>query len=274
MRVGIVGGTGRMGRFFSEIFTRAGYDVAVAGRRTPRSALRLAAECEIVMVSVPIRQTVRVIREIAPLLAEGQLFCDLTSLKTEPVRAMLESAADVIGLHPMFGPTASRLLGQTIIATPARCSDETLSRFLGIFEAEGARITVTTPQEHDRMMAVVQGLTHFVTLSVAETLRRAGIDPRDTTPFTSPVYQIELGLVGRLLAQDNSLYGDILQLNPFVPESLDYCEESVRTLRTVVLSGDPDEFRSVFLSNAGHFGPCAERGMKMTDELIRHMVSR
>lgn len=274
MKVGIVGGTGRMGRFFADIFVRAGYQVAVAGRRTPRSARHLAAECDIVMVSVPIRQTVQVIREIAPLLKEGQLFCDLTSLKTEPVKAMLESDADVVGLHPMFGPTVSRLLGQTIIATPARCSDDALTRFLGIFENEGARITVTSPQEHDRMMAVVQGLTHFVTLSVAETMRRAGIDPRDTTAFTSPVYQIELGLVGRLLAQDNSLYADILQLNPFVPEILDHCEKSVYTLMRVVASGDPDEFRSLFLSNAGHFGTCAERGMRMTDELIRHMVSK
>ncbi len=274
MKVGIVGGTGRMGRFFADVFDRAGYEVAVSGRRTPRSARHLAADCDIIMVSVPIRQTVQVIREIAPILTKGQLFCDLTSLKTDPVNAMLESAAEVIGLHPMFGPTVSGLRGQTIIATPARCTDESLSGLLGIFENEGGRITVTTPEEHDRMMAIVQGLTHFVTLSVAETMRRAGIDPRDTTPFTSPVYQIELGLVGRLLAQDHSLYADILQLNPFVPEILDRCGESVGMLRDIVGSRDPERFRSMFLNNAAHFGTCTERGMKMTDELIRHMVSR
>jgi prephenate dehydrogenase len=274
MKVGIVGGTGRMGRFFADVFEREGCEVAVAGRRTSRSARHLASECDIIMVSVPIRKTIQVIREIAPLLNEGQLFCDLTSLKTAPVNAMLESAADVIGLHPMFGPTVTGLRGQTIIATPARCTDESLSSFLSIFEREGGRITITTPEEHDRMMAIVQGLTHFVTLSVAETMRRAGVDPRDTTPFTSPVYQIELGLVGRLLAQDQSLYADILQLNPFVLEILDQCEESVRSLRAIVGRGDPEEFGSVFLNNARHFGTCTERGMRMTDELIQHMVNR
>ena len=104
---------------------------------------------------------------------------------------MLCSKAEVIGLHPMFGPSVRTLEQQTIIVTPARCSKENLSRLTGIFEREGARITITTPEAHDRMMAVVQGLTHFVTLSMAETMRRIGITPADTEPFMSPVYQIE-----------------------------------------------------------------------------------
>lgn len=50
-------------------------------------------------------------------------------------------------------------------------------------------------------MALVQGLTHSVTLMVAETMRRVGVTPEDSAPFMSPVYQIEMGLVGRLLSQ-------------------------------------------------------------------------
>ena len=67
------------------------------------------------------------------------------------------------------------------------------------------------------MMAVVQGLTHFVTLCMADSIRRLGVDIEKTEAFTSPVYQIELSLVGRLLSQDPALYADILQQNPFVP---------------------------------------------------------
>ncbi len=86
-----------------------------------------------------------------------------------------------------------------------------------IFRSEGAQCTIATPEQHDRMMAVVQGLTHFVTLCMADSVRRLGIDIETTRAFTSPVYQIELSLVGRLLSQDPSLYADILQQNPFVP---------------------------------------------------------
>jgi len=60
-------------------------------------------------------------------------------------------------------------------------------------------------------MLFVQGLTHYVTLCMADSIRRLGMDIAATKEFTSPVYQIELSLVGRLLSQDPDLYADILQ---------------------------------------------------------------
>ena len=70
MKAGIIGGTGKMGRLFVPIFERAGYDVLVSGRSTPLSNNRLAELCDIVIVSVPIHDTVRVIGEIAPVLTK------------------------------------------------------------------------------------------------------------------------------------------------------------------------------------------------------------
>ena len=100
------------------------------------------------------------------------------------------------------------------------------------------------------MMAVVQGLTHYVTLCMADTVRRLGVDIEKTLTFTSPVYQIELSLVGRLLSQDPALYADILQQNPFVPGVLAACRDSAaelvhsrfprsRTLPEVLRTGQP-----------------------------------
>jgi prephenate dehydrogenase len=274
MRVGIIGGTGRMGKFFAGIFSRAGYEVQVCGRSTFSRCRDLAATSHILMVSVPIRETVPVIREIAPILGREQILCDLTSLKTAPVGAMLASEASVIGLHPMFGPTVSSLHGQTIIATPVRIDDATLSSFLSVFEREGARITLSTPEEHDRMMAVVQGLTHFVTLTVAETMRRIGASPETTEPFRSPVYQIEMGLVGRLLSQDPDLYADMLTENPYLPPVLAACQSSLGQIRQTIEGRDPAAFREIFLGNARYFAGYSRKAVKETDFLIDSMVRR
>jgi len=54
----------------------------------------------------------------------------------------------VIGLHPMFGPGAVSLRGQTIVAVPARCAPTTLERLLSIFRDQGAAITLTTAEDH------------------------------------------------------------------------------------------------------------------------------
>ncbi len=274
MKAGIIGGTGKMGAIFAGILLRAGYEVEVAGRSTALTPAALAGECDLVMVSVPIRDTVRVIQEIAPLLSEDQLVCDLTSLKVRPVEAMMESKAQVIGLHPMFGPTVSSLRHQTIIVCPARTGDDTLSGLLAILRAEGAECTITTPEAHDRMMAVVQGLTHFVTLCMADSVRRLGIDIETTRAFTSPVYQIELALVGRLLSQDPALYADILQQNPYVPEVLSACTSAAGDLSRIVASDQPELFREFFVADSRHFGAWAAEGMTTTDALIEYMVNR
>jgi prephenate dehydrogenase len=274
MKVGIIGGTGKMGRLFAAVFQRAGHEVMVSGRSTALSDTRLVVQCDLVIVSVPIRETVRVIDRIGPLMSESQILCDLTSLKVGPVEAMLKSKARVIGLHPMFGPTVRTIKQQTIIMCPARADDVTVDTILTIFTNEGAVCTITTPEDHDRMVAIVQGLTHFVTLCMAESVRKMGIDIAKTRAFTSPVYQIELALAGRLLSQDPALYADILQQNPYVPAVLDACIASVNDLREIVGSRDPGKFREFFDNNSRHFGTNCEEGMKMTDALIECMVNR
>ncbi len=274
MKAGIIGGTGKMGKLFSGVFERAGYEVLVSGRTTSVTNDEIARDCDTVIVSVPVRDTVRVIEEIAPLLKKEQLLCDLTSLKTAPVNAMKKSRAQVIGLHPMFGPTVRSLLHQTIIVCPERCDEQALHNLLAVFRAEGAACTITTPEAHDRAMAVVQGLTHFVTLCMAESIRRLGTDIEKTKSFTSPIYQIELGLMGRLLSQDADLYGSILEQNPYVPDVLRHCRDSSKDLGEIIETGDADRFREFFEQNRRHFGKYCDEGMVMTDALIEFLVNR
>jgi prephenate dehydrogenase len=209
-----------------------------------------------------------VIREIAPLLREDQVICDLTSLKVAPVQAMLASRAEVMGLHPMFGPAVAGLRNQTIIATPARCREETAERLYRIFRAEGARVTVTTPEAHDRMMAVIQGITHFSTLCMAGAMRTLGTDIGEALACTSPVYRIQLGLIGRLLGQDPALYADILQMNPASGLALSAFEQAVRDLRGCVASGDPAAFEEFFRDTAARFRDYSPRATEETDRII------
>ena len=274
MKAGIIGGTGKMGKLFSPVFERAGYEVSVSGRSTTMTNAEIAESCDLVLVSVPIRDTVRVIGEIAPLLTREQILCDFTSLKVAPVAAMLESKAQVIGLHPMFGPTVSSIARQTIVMCPARVAGTTLSDLRHIFLREGAVCTIATPEEHDRMMAIVQGLTHFVTICMADSIRRLGVDIEKTEPFMSPVYQIELSLVGRLLSQDPALYADILQENPFVPEVLAACRSAAGELAGIVQGGDPAAFAEFFSRDTRHLGAYCERGQGLTDALIECMVKK
>ena len=273
-KVGIIGGTGQMGSFFGQVFLRAGWEVAVRGRTADQPLDRFLDPCDIVMIAVPIRATVGVIEEVAPLLRADQLLCDLTSLKTGPVRAMEQSSAAVVGLHPIFGPGVGTLQGQTIVVTPASAPKERYAPMVRVFSEEGARITVTTPEHHDRMMAIVQGLTHYLTLCMADTMRRQQIEIEEVLTYTSPIYRIQLGLIGRLLSQDADLYGDMLRMNPAVGPVLADCGQAVQSLREAVESGDPDPFSRFFSENAAKYSTYGPQAIAETDHLIRCLVER
>jgi prephenate dehydrogenase len=109
---------------------------------------------------------------------------------------------------------------------------------------------------------------------MADSIRRLGIDIRATEAYMSPVYQIELGLVGRLLSQDPALYADILEQNPFVPEVLAACRSAVGDLAEIVKTGDSDAFAEFFGKDARHLGKYCKRGQDLTDALIECMVKK
>ncbi len=273
-----------MGTLFRGIFERAGIEVICSGVNTFYSNRYLAAKCDIVIVSVPIHETIKVIEEIAPIMTKNQLLCDFTSIKTPPVEAMLKSEARVMGLHPMFGPSLSSIKGQTIVATPVRCSESDKKLLFDIFRNEGASVCIMTPGEHDRVMSIVQGLVHFATLSVAEAVRNTlekseqsgdKLTLDTVISVMSPVYRIEMGLIGRILGQDAGLYGDILKMNPSVVPVIEEMSAAVSKLKDIVEDDSKesfDDFDRFFLNNREAFSSYLPQATADTDKLIVAMT--
>lgn len=282
-KIAIIGGTGEFGRVFARVFAREGHEVVITGRdelkgrrvasetgahflRDNRSA---AAQADVVIVSVPIESTVEVIEEVAPEVREGALLTDFTSVKVEPCRAMLEHAAEgveVVGMHPMFGPRVASLEGMVFILTPLRTG-----RWWGWLQEwlrrHGAKMVVTTPEEHDRMMSVVQCMTHFTYISAASTLRELGVDVRETRRFASPIYELMLDLIARIVGQNPHLYASIQLHNPFAREVRRRFVESSMRLREVLDAGKREEFVRIMAQAARHMGDVSS-AMGRSDKAI------
>ncbi|MDH3802681.1 MAG: prephenate dehydrogenase/arogenate dehydrogenase family protein, partial [Deltaproteobacteria bacterium] len=68
IHVGIIGGLGKMGRWFHRFFAELGYQVSVADLGTETTPEDLAKTCNLVLVAVPLQHTVEVVRAIGPLV--------------------------------------------------------------------------------------------------------------------------------------------------------------------------------------------------------------
>jgi prephenate dehydrogenase len=236
--IGIIGGTGGIGGWFASFFEREGYTVHRTGRKAGMLIPKLAECCRVVIVAVPIAVTLDVIRAVGPLLPADALLMDLTSLKEEPVRVMIDStAAEVVGCHPLFGPDCPSLAGQNIVLCPGR-GERWLGGMKGLFAKGGARVTVAAPEEHDRMMALVQGLTHLDTILMGLTLRDSGVEPSALDAFSTPVFRTKQAIAEKVFGLRPEMYAAILTGNPAMHRVLESYEKNLTALKELLLRGD------------------------------------
>jgi len=282
--VTIIGGYGGMGKLFASILKKNGLDVTIAGPRPKKGkeaakALGVTYEsdnqqasggADIVIISVPIVKTLDVIREVAPVLKEGALLMDLTSVKKEPCDVMFETAprnAEIVGCHPVFGPMVDDFSDQNFVCCPIR-SGKNFLLLKKIIENEGARITICTPEEHDKAMGVIQGMTHFMLISAGLAMRDLKFNLQETKSFSSPVYQLVLDLVGRILGQDPKLYGEI-QLNNLETKVVRTAYlDAAKRLNDILKKGDEDAFVDEMQKAVKHFGD-TKGSLERTQKLLK-----
>jgi chorismate mutase / prephenate dehydrogenase len=120
-KVLLIGGKGSIGQFFLRWFTLSDYEVRVLDREDWPGAEALSRDVELCLLAVPIDVTASVAARIAPHLPPRCVLADVTSLKREPLKAMLAAyPGPVLGLHPLFGPTITTMDKQIVVVTPGR----------------------------------------------------------------------------------------------------------------------------------------------------------
>ena len=280
----IIGGYGGMGCLFAKVLKGNGWDVVIAGPRAEKGRStakgigvgfegdnkKAAKAADIVIITVPINKTVDVIREVAPVLKSGALLMDLTSVKKSPCETMEKFAGkgvEVAGCHPVFGPMTSDFRNQNFVFCSIR-PGKRLAEFKKMIKKEGARITECSPEEHDKAMGVIQGMTHFMLISAGMTMRDLGFDLQKTKELSSPVYALVMDLVGRILGQDPRLYGEIQLNNPETKGVREAYMRACERLDRLIAKGDEEGFIKEMASAAEHFGD-TKGALMRTQKLLK-----
>ncbi len=271
-RVAIVGGKGGMGRLFHRMLEELGHEVEIVDEDTQDQLPTVAARADVVLISVPIAVTEQVIARVGPMLRDDALLVDVTSLKEGPMHAMLAATkASVVGTHPMFGPSVNTLIGQRVVVCKGR-GDAWHAWALATFRARGLVVVETTPEAHDRAMAVVQVLNHFQTQVLGWTLARLGTPLDESLAFSSPAYLLETYVAARHFAQSPDLYGPIEMENPRRSEITRAFKASVIELAEILDAKDLSRFRAMFDEVRAFFGPFTDEALEQSRHLIDRLV--
>lgn len=268
MQVAVIGGTRGLGKWIANFLKKKGYKVIITGRNSimgeaiaskigvsyTSDNIKASSDSDVVILAVPIDVTPQTIKEIAPHIRKGCLLLDVTSVKELPAKVMYEHApegVEVLPTHPMFGPRVRSLDGQVVVLTPKN-HGQWYQKVVDFLETEQARVLVTTPEDHDRMMSIVQGLTHFAYISVASAIERMKIDVKQSRNFASPIYSLMLDMIARIVAQNPYLCYSIQTQNRYIPEVHDAFMETFHDLKSMVDHKNQDGFVKAMSSAAKH----------------------
>ena len=264
----IVGGGGQMGRLFEKMLTLSGYQVRILEKEDWARAADIVADAGMVIVSVPIHTTVETIARLPPLPADC-ILVDLASVKAEPLQAMLAAhQGPVLGLHPMFGPDSGSLAKQVVVYCDGR-QPEAYQWFLEQIQVWGARLHRISAVEHDQNMAFIQALRHFATFAYGLHLAEENVRLEQLLALSSPIYRLELAMVGRLFAQDPQLYADIIMSSEnnlaLIKRYYQRFGEAIGLLE----QGDKQAFIDSFRKVEHWFGDYAQRFQSESRTLLR-----
>jgi prephenate dehydrogenase len=178
--IGIIG-FGRFGkltaRYLAEDFKVLVYNrtdkskqIEQCGART--ASLKDVCRQKIVILCVPISKFREVLVEIRPLLKEGAVVVDVCSVKVYPVRwmqAALPLKVSILATHPIFGPdsAADSLKGHKIFVSPIRIDKALYQKIKTYLASKDLVLIESTPEDHDRQIAVSLALTHYIGRSLS-----------------------------------------------------------------------------------------------------------
>ena len=269
MNVGIIGGTDGLGKTLVYYF-RDEFSVFITGRDHVKgkevadelnvsyieSNAGLANISDILVISVPIEHTSDVIREVAPFMKSGSVMIDVTSVKEEPAKTMAEvlpENIEYIPTHPIFGPRTTILDNQVIVLTADRKGKwyEKVYRYL---ESKNMRIIETTAEKHDFMMSIVQVLTHFSFISTASAIEKLSVDISETEDYESPIYNLMIDMIARIVAQNPYLTYNIQAMNENGAKIRNTFTEAATELRDIINDKNEEEFVKIAIKATKHMG--------------------
>ena len=221
-KVGIIG-HGRFGEILHDLLSNKFEVLAYDCKKNEKNNLKYhkleeVLDCFLVFVAVPIRSFENSIKEISKYKLYNTTIVDVCSVKSFPVEIMEKYLPDhvgIIGTHPHFGPdsyTPFRELKATICVIRDKYNRQTeLKEF---FESLSIRTIEMTPDQHDRMAASSQGITHFI----GRVLNEAGVRSTDINTLG---FNELLGVIEQTCNDSWDLFKDLQKYNPYTTEMID-----------------------------------------------------
>jgi chorismate mutase/prephenate dehydrogenase len=246
----VIGGGGKMGRWFVRFLASQGFSIDDADPAGPVTGCgyvpdpdAATIDHDLVVVAAQLRASAEVLKGLSQRPPTGVVF-DIGSLKSplrEGLEALRQAGARVTSVHPMFGPATELLSGRHVLFVDVGVPEAT-ARARALFDPTMAIQTELDLESHDRLIAYVLGLSHALNIAFFTALANSGAAAPLLARLSSTTFEAQLAIAAQVAAENPHLYFEIQSLNDFGSESLVALHSAVERLRAVVGGGDEAGF--------------------------------
>ncbi|ORI23166.1 prephenate dehydrogenase dimerization domain-containing protein [Rhodococcus sp. 1168] len=261
----VIGGSGDVGRLIASLLAADGDSVLTVDPATPGVARpgiehllgdivspdvevrAVLSAAPLVVLAVP--ESVALETELT-FLHDRSLLVETLSVKSAFARkvASADPPGSILGINPMFAPSLG-MDGRPVAAVVHR-DGGAVENFLGRISDWGGRVVHVDAEQHDRLAAATQALTHAAVLAFGSALAKLEVDPRLIDSLAPPPATTLLALVDRVAGGEPEVYWDVQSGNPYAGRARSALAESLRELNEIVASESETAF-TAFMTQAG-----------------------
>ena len=252
-QVAIVGAAGKMGSWFTSYFLRRGLDVSAYDInqkmlkpspyvKVQMSLLQCVQDADLVLVSVPVQKTPQAIRECTKNMKDGAIIAEISSVKGKTFPALKKSPTNLLPLciHPMFGPGASKKLDIRMLLVPVRNEKIELNTANEIFDNADV-IVVPNAKQHDKMMAIVLGLTYFANVVFAKVMTSGNISMLKQVSGTT--FGLQSLIAESIFTEEPELVIAVVRENTYAKRYIRHYLKEAAALARLVIANDSKDLK-------------------------------
>lgn len=259
MKVAILG-FGSMGQWFAKFAKKRKWKVSIydvdkeKGRKAAEnlklnfssSKEEATQNADIILISVPITETPKLIKEASEFVEKDSLIIDIASVKEKAVEEMekVQSEVELASLHPLFGPGAENLENKNIISIPVK-KGRKYELLKKEFSKLGTNIVEMKAEKHDKLMAVIQSLTHFSLMTYFSAFASMEYH-NEAEKFKTPIFKNLFNLTNAFLYEDPKLCADIQRENKYSEMARNSIIEKSNELDNALKNGDLEKMEKIF----------------------------
>ena len=178
---------------------------------------------------------------------------------------------EALSLNPMFAPSLG-FAGHPVASVVVRNGPR--GRALReLIEQWGARVVTVTADQHDRVSAATQALTHAAVIAFGAALAELDVDIADLDRMAPPPHTALLSLLARIASGAPEVYWDVQAANPHAPAARRALARGVSRLAGVVEDGDRAAFGDLLDRLCGVLGPLQGAYRERSAQALRAMTT-